>query len=100
MKAVIPGDVTTEVHVQNGDFTLYREQDCEPILEDAKARHAEGVHGTGEMKHAARLPLVIVEKYCNDNNITFDQFMQGREHIRRVLNDPSLSYFRIWPGRI
>jgi hypothetical protein len=52
------------------------------------------------MKLAARIPNVIVEKYCNDNKISFREFMGNREHVRRVLNDPSLSHFRVWPGRV
>ena len=75
-------------------------QDCTTILERAQAMNREGYHGSGELKLAATLPLVIVERYCNDNGITFEQFMQGREHIKRMLNDPDLSYFRIWPGKV
>lgn len=100
MKGVIQGDVTTEVVTQGDTLTINRVQDCEPILEDAKARHKEGMHGTSEMKHAARLPLVLVEKYCNDKGITFAEWMNNKAHIRAMLADPALSAFRIWNGRV
>lgn len=75
-------------------------QDCDPILEYAKARHNEGHHGSSEMRLAASIPFVIVEKYCNDNGVTFAEFMNYEAHKKRLLNDPDLSYFRIWNGRV
>ena len=75
-------------------------QDCTAILENAKARNREGLHGSNDMKLAAEFPFVIVEKYCNDNGITFREFMGSEAHKKRLLNDPDLSYFRIWKGRI
>jgi len=99
MNYVLDG-VTSRVTLQGGALVSETIQDCTPILEDAIKRHNEGLHGSSDMKHAARIPAVIVEKYCNDNGITYRDFMNGREHIRRMLNDPSLSYFRIWKGAV
>jgi hypothetical protein len=91
----------TKVHsLEDGRIVFETAQDVSSILEDAKARHNQGMTGLGEMRHAARIPLVVVEKYCNDNNIPFHEFMGNKEHIRRVLTDPSLSAFRIWQGKI
>lgn len=92
--------LATKVDFHDGLMTVGRFQDCDPILENAKARHREGFHGSSDFKHAARIPNVIIEKYCNDNKIEFSEFMQNPAHIKRVLNDPSLSAFRIWPGRV
>ena len=75
-------------------------QDCDPIVEDAQARHREGMHGSSEMRHAARLPMVVVEKYCNDQGIDLAEWSRDRVHVRRMLQDPALSAFRIWPGRV
>lgn len=99
MNYVLDG-VTSKVTLQGDALVSETIQDCTPYLDDAVARHNEGLHGSSEMKHAARIPNVIVEKYCNDNGITFQEFMNGREHIKRMLNDPSLSYFRIWKGKV
>ena len=92
--------VTSVVTLQDGDLITGTVQDCTPILERTQSLHNEGHHGSAEFKHAATLPMVLVERYCNDNAITFEQFMQGSEHIKRMLNDPDLSYFRIWPGKV
>lgn len=93
-------DLGTQFHFHDGAMTVQRSQDCTAIAEDAKARSSSGLTGSSEMKHAARIPLVMVEKYCNDNKIEFSEFMQNNEHIRRVLNDPAMSHFRIWKGAI
>lgn len=93
-------DIGTKTALVNGDLVVERFQDCTPIVEHTKALHREGMHGTSEMKHAAKLPFVIVESYCNLHGITFAEFMQNKDHIKAVLNDPSLSEFRIWKGRV
>lgn len=93
--------VSTTVKLNtDGSLTTGTTQDCTPILEHAQELHRTGQHGSKEMKLAASFPYVIVEKYCNDNNILFSEFMNSPEHKKRMLNDPALSYFRIWQGRI
>lgn len=92
--------VHTRIHVHGALTTYERIQDCTPILERAKALHNEGHHGSSEMRHAASLPMVIVEKYCNEHGIEFREFMANEEHIRRLCNNPDNSMFRIWPGRL
>lgn len=69
------------------------------------ADHCAGLRGVGatgssEMKHVARVPAIIVQKYINDNQITYAEFMRDPKHADRMLADPSLSHFRIWQGRI
>lgn len=93
-------DIGTKFHFHDGAMTVQRTQDCTPIAEHAKALHNAGLHGTSEMKHAASIPFVMVERYCNDNGITFSEWSSDKAHIRRMLNDPALAHFRIWPGRI
>jgi hypothetical protein len=93
-------DIDTRITTEGQLTHIERVQDCTPIAEYAKAQHNAGFHGSSELKHAARIPNVIIEKYCNDHNIEFSEFMRNREHMRRVLNDPSLAAFRIWPGKV
>lgn len=102
MQAIIetlPG-VKSVVALQGSDLVTGTVQDCTPIVERTKALHNEGIHGSSEMRHAATFPFVLVEKYCNDKGITFEQFMNGREHVRAMLSDPALSHFRVWGGRV
>ena len=93
--------VTTQIHDhQDGSITVYREQDCEPILERCKALANSGLKQSSEMRLAATIPNVVIEQYCNLNGITFHDFMVSQDHQRRLLNDPDMKFFRVWPGKI
>lgn len=100
MKVLSSGPVQTVMHEEEGKTIFERVQDCEPIMERTKALHNEGHHGSSEMRLAASLPMVLVERYCNDNGITFRQFLNEQDHIKRMLNNPALSHFRVWPGKV
>jgi hypothetical protein len=94
-----PG-VQTTVALQDGALITGTTQDQTAIAEDAKARHKAGMFGSSDMRHAARVGAVEVEKYLNDNHITFNEFCGSQEHIRRFLMDPSRADFRIWKGAL
>ena len=94
------GEMQTRVHVSDGNVTFESIQDCTSIVERAKRMHNEGITGSSEMKYAARIPDVIVEKYCIDNNLTFREFCCDEAHLKRVLNDPAMAAFRIWKGKV
>lgn len=93
-------DVQTVVALEDGKLITGTVQDCTPTLEDATARRNAGFTGTSEMRHAARFPPVLLEKYCNDAGIQFSEFMRDAVHVRRMLGDPALKGFRIWEGRV
>lgn len=65
------------------------------VADYCKARHNEGLTGDAEMPLLAEFPAELVEKYINDAGITFQEWMQNPEHVRRMLRDPALSAFRI-----
>lgn len=90
--------ISTKIIASGEVAGIMRTQDCTAIAEYAKAQHNGGYHGTSEVKHAARLPLVIVEQYCNDNGVTFEQFMKDPTHVARCVKDPKNDAFRIWKG--
>lgn len=92
--------VQTVVSLQDGNLITGTVQDCTAIAEHAKARHNEGYHGSKDMKLAASIPFVMVDKYLNDNCLTFAEFQRDKTHIRRMLNDPALAHFRVWNGRV
>lgn len=99
--AVEDGNVHTQI-VQHGDegMVIAREQYVGDIRDYCIARHNEGHHGTKDMPLLASIPAVIVDHYCAVNKITLREFMSGREHVRRMLNDPALADFRISPKRV
>lgn len=100
LAALSKRDLQTRLSVEDDRLIVTATQDCTPIAEHCKALHNAGVYGSSEMRHAAEIPKVMVEKYCNDHGVTFEQFMNEPVHIRRFCNDPDNKMFRIWPGAI
>lgn len=93
-------DLQTVIALEDGALVTGSVQDCTPYVEEAQRKQREGEHGAKEMRHAASFPAVVVEKYCNDNGIEFSEWMNDPAHAKRMMADPALSYFRIWPGRV
>lgn len=97
---VAPG-VQTVIALQDGALITGTVQDCTAIAERAKAMHNAGYTGPSpDMKLAASVPFVFVEKYLNDNGITMHEFLRSPDHIKRLLNDPAIGHFRVWKGRV
>ena len=93
-------DVRTLTKLEDGNLIHGSTQDVSQILKATQAQHAEGQHGSKDMKLAARLPMVLVEKYCNDRGISFQEFMANPAHVKTMLNDPANKPWRVWGGRI
>ena len=81
-------------------FAINRTQDVEPILNYTKEMNALGMGNGADMKHCAEIPMIIVESYLARTGITFHEFCNSQEHVKAVVNDPTLSAFRIWQGRV
>jgi len=92
--------MSTVIALEGGELITGSVQDCTPYADHAKAMHNEGFHGSSDMKLAASVPNVLVEKYLNDNRILMSEFVGSPDHQRRFLNDPAIAHFRIWRGRI
>jgi hypothetical protein len=87
--------------VSQGDKVIVQSfQDTTEILDSVKERVEHGNTGSHDMKHAATIPMVIIESYINRTGITFTEFMRDKEHIKALLNDKSLEGFRIWKGKV
>lgn len=93
-------DVLTRVHASDNGLTIERVQDVEPILLGTHDRRTVGQVGSSEMRHAASLPLVLVEAYCNDKQIGLNEFLSNPVHVKAMCNDPALKAFRVWEGRV
>lgn len=78
-----------------GDLIVKRTMDAEPVLEYASAMRNSGLGRGKDMHLAAVFDPVTVERYCSLNGITLEEWMVNEEHVRRMLNDPALSKFRV-----
>ncbi|ALK99541.2 MULTISPECIES: hypothetical protein [unclassified Massilia] len=94
------GTLRTSFAEADGKLFIAQTQDCTPIAERAKALHNAGEFGSSEMRHAATIPDVILEKYMNEHRVSYAELMSNPEHFRRICNDPDNKMFRIWPGRL
>lgn len=74
--------------------------DLRMVADHCANLRAIGDTGSKDMKLAASVPAIFVQKYLNDNGVTFKEFMRDQKHIDRFLSDPALSAFRVWQGRI
>lgn len=90
----------TRIHEDGDRLVIANSQDCTAIAEACKAQHNAGNHGSPEVKLAARIPLVMVEAYCNDNGVTFAEVMTDTRHMKRIVEDPANAHFRIWKGAL
>ena len=86
------------LHVEDDKLHITHTQDCTPIL--AKVAAERRNRQSGDFRKAADLPMVIVQQYCNENGITFAEWAANPEHVKRMLNDPALKAFRVWPGKV
>jgi deoxyribodipyrimidine photolyase len=84
----------------DGKLIIAQSQDCTPIAEYAKQQQAIGNVGSADMRHAAKIPNVIIEKYCNEHGVTFAEVMRNPVHMKRICNDPANAAFRIWKGKL
>ena len=88
--------------LEGGDHTyqIHRSQDVTPIANYAHGMQAAGLVGTKDVRHAAEIPMIVVENYMTRNGITFEEFCAEQKHGKALLNDPALAAFRIWEGRV
>jgi hypothetical protein len=93
-------EMQTRVVSQDDKVIVQSFQDTTEILDSVKERIDQGNTGSHDMKHAATIPMVIIESYINRTGITFTEFMRDKEHIKALLNDKSLEGFRIWKGKV
>jgi hypothetical protein len=90
------GSVIRVIHApryEDQDTILQTVEDCEPIVESAKALR-EAHASRGDMKHVARVPLTVVEQAMRDGSFNDPEFW------RKWCNNPENRDFRVWQGRV
>lgn len=94
--------VQTRFYYDDADdkATIATYQDIEPCLEqNQRDRNASSTHFDRHraMHHAARIPLVIIEKYRAEKGI---DLMNDPDAMRKFLNDPDNKIFRTRGGKV
>lgn len=92
--------VRTTILETDGKLIIGQSQDCTAIAEYAKQAQSLGNVGSSDMKHAAKIPDVIINKYLNETGISYQELMSNPVHFRRICNNPDNAAFRIWRGQV
>ena len=87
--------------IEQDDKLVYQRQQVglQSIVDHAKALSNEGFHGAKDFKHVAKIPEIVIDHYCQTNQITMREFIANPEHIARLVNSPEFADFRIAPGK-
>lgn len=75
-----------------------RTQDVAPILDDVAARRSDGLVGSSEMRHVARVPTVVLEGACNDAGVDMSDRDAVREIIFQKVSSGEWSKFQVHAG--
>lgn len=96
------GQITEEWSENSEGLVVQRSQTgIADHIDYCQARANEGFHGPDkDFKLKASIPTILIEHYCQQHGISLQEFMTNREHVKRMVNDPDLAYFRIAPGRM
>lgn len=94
------GELSTSMAERDGKLIIAQSQDCTGIAEYAQRQQKAGEYGSSEMRHAARIPDVILTQYMNETGVTFAELMRDPVHMKRICNDPKNAAFRIWKGQL
>lgn len=92
------GTVARVLHVDKpGDFysgfTTEVFEDVEPIIDSVKTLR-EDQRPRGDMKHVARVPVIVVEQAMREG------WFHDQAKWNRWLNDSQNRDFRVWEGKV
>lgn len=92
---------TRFIEHDDGGLTVVRLDDCETVLERNKALQTlnDGYSPSRELRRAASIPAIIVEKWKNELGID----VLNPDHLTKVkalLNSSEWAYLRTAPGRL
>ncbi len=94
----------TEISCSNGQLTVNRIQDVEPILEANKAALREAPswrpYADDNLRHVARIPNVVVEQWMKEGINIFDPSPEMQRKIAAKLNSNEYADLRTYPGRV
>lgn len=100
------GGVISEFHYDHSSdlTTIKMVQDVEPIIENNKDLRSQGKGYTpsGDMRHVASIPLVVVEQWIKEDGVNFMTLPRHEKsiYLRRKLNDIDNRAWRTSEGRM
>lgn len=85
----------------DGTYTVWSTQENDDILDrnKAMANHNDGWSPTRELRRAASIPLGLMHQWKVEDGVDVLR-AEGREFLKRKLNDIDYQHLRTAPGRI
>jgi hypothetical protein len=95
-------DIKTAIKARNGELSVYREQDVEPILDHNKRMQADAAGGWRRTsgwfrRYVAEIPNIVIEAWLKEG---FNFFSCSENELRKKLDEPNWSYLKTIPGRL
>ena len=105
MNKIVVNDSAVEQTVyatdeMTGDVTVERRFDIAPVLQNIKDLKSISDGKGQNFWHIGKVPLGVIEEYCNKRGITYGEFLKNKDIARQFLTDPDYSHFRIYEGNI
>lgn len=100
------GLLPTEIKVTNtGGLEVRTFQDVEPILDQNKRDQNNpdfnnGYTPSGDMKHVARVPLIMLQLWAKEAGISNVFGDEMKEIVKKKLNDPDNKFIRTGLGEV
>ncbi len=89
---------TTRLLAIDEGVLIQRTQDTQPILEDVKARRDQGLVGSKDMRHVARIPTVLVEQAAEEAGVSLEDRPAVRELIYNKITSGEWAKFMVHEG--
>lgn len=74
--------------------------DLKGVAEACKFLQSNGLTGDREMRHLAEFPGFLIEAYCNQKGVTWEEWFKNPVHARAMMADPDLAHFRVSPEKV
>jgi hypothetical protein len=89
-----------KVHYHNDSdkFTIQRQYDVNPILEQNKVIRDAGAGVTGENRLVGRIPMFMVTEWMKEAGVALDDNDARKEIIRKKMLSGDFDKFRVWGG--
>ena len=97
--------MSTQIILNNDrTFTIGKQEDCAPVLEQNRLDRQDNVFSTDKKMHrVASVPNVLIDKWCKEWQCNIHELMTQPDlklRLYRRLNDPSWSKLRTDEGRL
>jgi len=86
-------------HSDGNKFTIQRQYDVSPILEQNKIIRDSGAGVTGENRLVGRIPMFMVTEWMKEAGVALDDNDGRKDIIRKKMMSGDFDKFRVWDGK-